>query len=125
MRITRGKTGSRRSQHKLKEPRLSHDKDTDSTHLRHHVDLTTGMYRGKQVFTPKVKTPKVKEEVEKVEKVGRVEVTDEEKGKVFEKIEEKEVKKVEEKVEEIKDAEVVEEKKVEEVKDAEVTEEKK
>jgi len=73
MRITRGKTGSRRSHHGLDAPRLSHDKETDSTHLRHHVDLATGMYRGKQVFNPKVKTPKVAEVVEEaVEKVEEV-----------------------------------------------------
>ena len=58
MRITRGKTGSRRAHHGLSAPRLSHDKETDSTHKRHHVDLETGMYRGKQIFEPKVKTPK-------------------------------------------------------------------
>ena len=61
MRITRGKTGSRRSHHGLDAPRLSRDSETDSTHKRHHVDLETGMYRGKKVFEPKVK--EVKEEV--------------------------------------------------------------
>lgn len=73
MKITRGKTGSRRSHHGLTAPRLSHDKETDSTHKRHHVDLATGMYRGKKVFEPKVKTPKVEEVAEEVvEKVEEV-----------------------------------------------------
>jgi len=73
MRITRGKTGSRRSHHGLSEPRLSHDKETNSTHLRHHVDLETGMYRGKQIFTPKVKKSKVAEAAdETVEKIGEI-----------------------------------------------------
>lgn len=67
MRITRGKTGSRRSHHRLDGPRLSHDKETDSTHKRHHVDLETGMYRGKKVFDPKVKAPVVEEVEEKQE----------------------------------------------------------
>ena len=72
MRITRGKTGSRRAHHGLSAPRLSHDKETDSTHKRHHVDLETGMYRGKQIFEPKVKTPKevAEEVVEKIEEVA-------------------------------------------------------
>lgn len=73
MRITRGKTGSRRAHHGLTAPRLSHDKETDSTHKRHHVDLATGMYRGKQIFEPKVKTPKTEEKKEEVvEKVEDV-----------------------------------------------------
>ncbi len=73
MKITRGKTGSRRSHHGLTAPRLSHDKETDSTHKRHHVDLETGMYRGKQIFEPKVKTPKVEEVAEEVvEKIEEV-----------------------------------------------------
>lgn len=69
MRITRGKTGSRRAHHGLEAPRLSHDKETNSTHKRHHVDLATGMYRGKQVFEPKVKAPKVVEEKKNTEEV--------------------------------------------------------
>ena len=69
MRITRGKTGSRRAHHGLSAPRLSHDKETNSTHKRHHVDLETGKYRGKQIFEPKVKAPK-EEVVEKIEEVA-------------------------------------------------------
>ena len=73
MRITRGKTGSRRAHHGLSAPRLSHDKETNSTHKRHHVDLETGMYRGKQIFEPKVKAPKEAEEKEEViEKIEEV-----------------------------------------------------
>lgn len=67
MRITRGKTGSRRSHHKLKEPRLSRDTETDSVHLRHRVDLATGMYRGKKIFEvaqPIVEETKEKEVIE-------------------------------------------------------------
>lgn len=58
MRITRGKTGSRRSHIKLTAPRLSTDKETGGLHLRHHVDMETGMYRGKKILEPKA--PKVK-----------------------------------------------------------------
>jgi len=44
MRHTSGHTGNRRSHHALKDIRLGH-----------RVDETTGMYRGNQIFTPKVK----------------------------------------------------------------------
>lgn len=50
MRHTKGHTGNRRSHHALKGPRLSLDKETNSYHLRHRVDMSTGMYRGKQVL---------------------------------------------------------------------------
>lgn len=62
MRITRGKTGSRRSHIKLSAPRLSTDKETGNLHLRHHVDMETGMYRGKKILEPKA--PKVKAQEE-------------------------------------------------------------
>lgn len=59
MRHTKGHTGNRRSHHALKGPRLSLDKETNSYHLRHRVDMSTGMYRGKQVLDRAVAvTPK-------------------------------------------------------------------
>ena len=45
MRHTSGHTGNRRSHHALKDNRLGH-----------RVDEATGMYRGNQIFTPKIKT---------------------------------------------------------------------
>ena len=66
MRITKGKTGSRRSHHRLTAPRLSNDTETGSTHKRHHLDLETGMYRGKQIITPKVKKNKAEEVAEEI-----------------------------------------------------------
>lgn len=50
MRHTHAQTKNRRSHHALKEPRLSRDSETGSHHLRHRVDMKTGMYRGRQVF---------------------------------------------------------------------------
>ena len=47
MHSTRGHTGNRRSHHALSDVRLGH-----------RVDEATGMYRGNQIFTPKVKTEK-------------------------------------------------------------------
>jgi large subunit ribosomal protein L32 len=50
MRHTRGHTGNRRSHHKVTKAPVSVDTKTGSTHLRHRVDLKTGMYRGKKVI---------------------------------------------------------------------------
>lgn len=65
MRHTKGHTGKRRSHHGLKSPRLTRDTETDSYHLRHRVDMKTGMYRGKKVFqtsqTADVKSESVNE----------------------------------------------------------------
>ncbi len=50
MRHTRGHTGNRRSHHALSEIKTVTDKDTGSVHLRHRVDMKTGMYKGKKVI---------------------------------------------------------------------------
>ncbi len=50
MRHTRAHTANRRSHHALKSVKLGVDKETGSVHLRHRVDLKTGLYRGKQVI---------------------------------------------------------------------------
>lgn len=57
MRHTKGHTGNRRSHHALKGPRLTLDKETNSYHLRHRVDMSTGMYRGKKVLGAKIVAP--------------------------------------------------------------------
>ena len=56
MRHTRGHTGNRRSHHALKETNIVKDKESGNLRLPHRVDEITGMYRGKQIFTPKVKS---------------------------------------------------------------------
>jgi len=56
MRHTRGHTGNRRSHHALKGIQAIQDKESGNLRLPHHLDEATGMYRGKQIFTPKVKT---------------------------------------------------------------------
>jgi hypothetical protein len=43
------------------------DKETGSLRLPHRVDEATGMYRGKQIFTAKVKTVKAQKVGKKVE----------------------------------------------------------
>lgn len=56
MRHTRGHTNNRRSHHALKGTNIVKDKESGNLRLPHHIDEVTGMYRGKQIFTPKVKT---------------------------------------------------------------------
>src|SRR3989344_7253078 len=55
MRHTRGHTNNRRSHHALVATSIVKDKESGNLRLPHHIDETTGMYRGKQIFTPKVK----------------------------------------------------------------------
>ncbi len=58
MRHTRGHTNNRRSHHALKSMKIVVDKESGSLRLPHRLDETTGMYRGKQLFTPKAKKTK-------------------------------------------------------------------
>ena len=44
--------GMRRSHHALESNAYVEDKDTGELRRPHHVDLKTGMYRGRQVLTP-------------------------------------------------------------------------
>ena len=43
----------RRSADALKQPTYVEDKDSGELRRPHHVDLKTGMYRGRQVLKPK------------------------------------------------------------------------
>ncbi len=58
MRHTSGHTRNRRSHHALKNTNVVADKESGNLRLPHHLDEATGMYRGKQIFTPKVKVAK-------------------------------------------------------------------
>jgi large subunit ribosomal protein L32 len=58
MRHTSGHTRNRRSHHALKNTNVVTDKENGTLRLPHHLDEATGMYRGKQIFTPKVKAVK-------------------------------------------------------------------
>jgi large subunit ribosomal protein L32 len=59
MRHTRSHTNNRRSHHALDGVKSVKDKDSGKLRLPHRVDESTGQYRGKQIFTPKVKTKQV------------------------------------------------------------------
>ncbi len=50
---TRMKRGFRRSADALKQPTYVEDKDSGELRRPHHVDLKTGMYRGRQILTQK------------------------------------------------------------------------
>ena len=54
MRQTRGHTANRRSHHALENFNIIKDKETGSLRLPHRLDEITGMYRGKQIASPKV-----------------------------------------------------------------------
>ncbi len=47
------KRGFRRSADALAIPVYVEDKDSGELRRPHHVDLKTGMYRGRQILTPK------------------------------------------------------------------------
>ena len=51
--VTRSKRGMRRSTDALKNPTYVEDKDSGELRRPHHIDLKTGMYRGRQVLEPK------------------------------------------------------------------------
>jgi len=51
--ISRMKRGNRRSADALKTPTYVEDKDSGELRRPHHIDLKTGMYRGKQILEPK------------------------------------------------------------------------
>ena len=51
--VTRSKRGMRRATDALKAPTYVEDKDSGELRRPHHIDLKTGMYRGRQVLTNK------------------------------------------------------------------------
>lgn len=55
MRHTSGHTANRRSHHALKDMNIVKDKESGNLRLPHRLDEATGMYRGKQIVTPKAK----------------------------------------------------------------------
>ena len=51
--VSPSKRGSRRATDALKRPTYVEDKDSGELRRPHHIDLKTGMYRGRQVLTVK------------------------------------------------------------------------
>ena len=50
---SKSKRNKRRSHHKIKYVNIIEDKKSCEYRLSHHVDLKTGLYKGRQVFDPK------------------------------------------------------------------------
>ncbi|NIJ41395.1 large subunit ribosomal protein L32 [Parvibaculum indicum] len=51
--VTRSKRGMRRSADALKQQAYVENPDSGELHRPHHIDLKSGMYRGRQVLKPK------------------------------------------------------------------------
>ena len=62
MRHTSSHTKNRRSHHALVEGLIVKDKDSGNLRLPHKIDEITGMYRGKQIASPKTVVKKSKKD---------------------------------------------------------------
>jgi large subunit ribosomal protein L32 len=51
--MTKSRIGMRRSGHKLEQGTYVEDKSSGELRRPHHIDLKTGMYRGRQVLAAK------------------------------------------------------------------------
>ena len=51
--VSKSRRNMRRSHHALGPNAFHEDKETGELKRPHHVDLKTGMYKGRQVLTPK------------------------------------------------------------------------
>ena len=50
---SKSRRNKRRSHHAIKTVNVIEDKKSGEFRLSHHVDLKTGLYKGRQVFEPK------------------------------------------------------------------------
>ena len=50
---SKSRRDKRRSHHRIKIANVIEDKKSGEFRLSHHVDLRTGLYKGRQVFEPK------------------------------------------------------------------------
>lgn len=50
--ISNSRRGMRRSHDRLKGVNFIEDKDSGELRRQHHIDLKTGMYRGRQILAP-------------------------------------------------------------------------
>ncbi|MEM7172029.1 MAG: 50S ribosomal protein L32 [Pseudomonadota bacterium] len=51
--ISASRRGMRRSHQRLKQQSYVEDQDSGELRRPHHIDLETGMYRGRQILEPK------------------------------------------------------------------------
>ena len=50
---SKARRNKRRSHHRIKSANIIEDKKSGEYRLSHHLDLKTGMYKGRQVLDPK------------------------------------------------------------------------
>jgi large subunit ribosomal protein L32 len=67
MRHTSSHTKNRRSHHALKNRVIVKDKDSGALRLPHRLDVSTGMYRGKQILPKKEVAAETKDHKKRVE----------------------------------------------------------
>jgi large subunit ribosomal protein L32 len=53
--VSKSRRDMRRSHHALSAPAYVEDKESGELRRPHHIDLKTGMYKGRQVLEPKDK----------------------------------------------------------------------
>ncbi|HFA60282.1 MAG TPA: 50S ribosomal protein L32 [Rhodospirillales bacterium] len=51
--VSKSRRDKRRTHHRLTPPTVVEDRDTGEFRRPHHIDLKTGMYRGRQVLVQK------------------------------------------------------------------------
>ncbi len=51
--VSRMRRGNRRSHDKLKQPSYVEDQESGELRRPHHIDLKTGVYKGREVIEPK------------------------------------------------------------------------
>ena len=50
---SKSRRNKRRSHHKIRMANVIEDKKSGEFRLSHHIDLKTGLYKGKQILDPK------------------------------------------------------------------------
>ncbi len=60
--VSRSKRDMRRTHRGLTPPTVVEDRDTGEFRRPHHIDLKTGMYRGRQVLVQKEEAPEEDED---------------------------------------------------------------
>ena len=50
---SKSRRDKRRSHHRIKDQNIIEDKKSGEYRLSHHIDLKTGMYKGRQILDPK------------------------------------------------------------------------
>lgn len=71
MRHTKSQRNNTRSHHRLFNPAVTLDKETNVPHLRHRASLVTGGYKGRTVIDVQAKIAKKAKKAEARKKEGR------------------------------------------------------